>query len=90
MHTSEYAETKAERRGAKKVTRHPLYQKLRERALAAEAQNENLHGQMKKIQKSKSKHEAKEAELVITVQSLQDEIVSLKAKVVAAEAVANA
>lgn len=33
--TREYT-SKAERRGARKVTRHPLYQKMRERALAAE------------------------------------------------------
>ncbi len=35
MNTSEYA-NKRERNGAKKVSRHPLFQKMRERALGAE------------------------------------------------------
>ena len=35
MNTSEYA-NKRERNGAKKVSRHPLFQKMRQRALGAE------------------------------------------------------
>ncbi len=56
MDTSEYTGRK-ERKRARKITRHPVFQKMRQRAIAAESQVAELWIEVKKLddalQKSK-------------------------------------
>ncbi len=56
MDTSEYTGRK-ERKRARRMTRHPIFQKMRQRAIAAEAQVAELWDEVKKLddalQKSK-------------------------------------
>ncbi len=70
MDTSEYT-TKKERKQAKKLTRHPLFQKMRKRAIEAEASGPEL---LKKLASATSKLDAANKE----IKRLSDEVSSLE------------
>lgn len=67
--TSEYTD-RQERKLAKKVTRHPLYQKMRRRALVAEAHIDKLR---KQLAERTAAHDKDSAAMTGTVTRWQDD-----------------
>ena len=74
MDTSEYT-TKAERKGARKVTCHPVFQKMRERALTAE---EALVKMRRSKERSANKLEAAQQEIVKLKAELEETKLALE------------